>query len=1146
MLISPEQEALMGRVFESYLMEHHQGDILQLITDTNEETHLPVVVNAMTLFEANMEVGDYFNAYPHDVLAIFDKVLHRKALELLEKAFPQHHGEQRTKEQRMRHTLHARITGLPVCPELTRDTIPRSRDVGHFLSVTGTVIRTSVAKVLEYERDYMCTKCRHVFTLQADFDQFYTFVSPVSCPNPDGCNSYKFTCLSGGSEPAACRDYQEIKIQEQVQRLSVGSIPRSLVVVLEDDLVDSCKSGDDVTVYGVVCQRWKPFYEGCRCEVELVLKANNIEVNNQQTAAALLMKDAQKEFEEFWDSYKHDPIAGECHMLLVGDPGTGKSQFLKYAAKVISRSVLTAGIGSTNAGLTVAAVKDGGDWHLEAGALVLSDGGLCCIDEFNSIKEHDRISIHEAMEQQSISVAKAGMVCKLNTRTSILAATNPKGQYDPNEPLSVNVALASPLLSRFDLVLVLLDTRNAEWDRIISSFILEDREMPAESSGLWPMDKMKTYFSVIKQLQPQVSEDANYILARYYQLQRQSNGRNAARTTIRMLESLSRLAEAHARLMYRETVTIEDAVIAVSVMECSMQGGALLGNVNALLTSFPADPQQQYQTQCQVLLEGLNLPSLLQQEMNRLARLKSNTAEDSQSVPPTAPQQDQIRGTGSVNKTPSHNISSHVNDGVTVEGGLSWLHARRISLSPDDTTMPMLTSTQETTNKKPNTSWSDVSTITKQTESNTLSHNCDSVSNPIGTIVSSSEEENRKGDNHDKVGCALQKVSKIFRNKTLRQPEVNQQCDKVGGGLGKRVVSGGDADKNVTDYHNKSTLSSDENRPSHTADKGGGSEKENTTELPKRTTNIIAVLKEKMTAEADKDLPAKFSRFVFKPRKMRPSDHDQDTTDSSDKCVQIRKTQKPHSHDESVRTLTNKTKQQNDSEAGDMGADVCSASGGRESVFSVDKVVQGGTEGKEKGNDEAELRSPFNTEEESFTCIRPLKPDNTKTAVAPSTLDKLSRFSFICTEPTKAAPTGVETSPPQKNNLELLTSNSKVGKTLNSPSLCQKSTATLLVDKMTDGLPSTSPQVTPGQGHEQRTELTHAANLSDTVNGGPVTHQSTVNLKKRKCFELGPALRNNGASSGLFSGLSLFASAELCNDVLETDWDQEVFKKAKV
>uniref|UniRef100_A0A4W6DQL8 DNA helicase MCM9 n=1 Tax=Lates calcarifer TaxID=8187 RepID=A0A4W6DQL8_LATCA len=667
--MSPEQKALIGRVFETYLAEHHHGDILQLLADTNEETHQPVVVNAMTLFEANMEVGDYFNAYPNDVLAIFDEVLHKKALELSQNASPKHCGGQRAIKQRMRYTLHARITGLPVCPELTRDTIPRSRDVGHFLSVTGTVIRTSIAKVLEYERDYMCTKCRHVFTVQADFEQFYTFVPPAACPNPDGCNSYKFSCLSGGSEPAACRDYQEIKIQEQVQRLSVGCIPRSMVVVLEEDLVDICKSGDDVTVYGVMCQRWKPFYDGTRCDVELVLKANNIEVNNQQAAAALLMKDVQQEFEDFWDGYKYDPIAGrnqillslcpqvfgmyviklavamvlaggvqridssgtkirgECHLLLVGDPGTGKSQFLKYAAKIMPRSVLTAGIGSTSAGLTVAAVKDGGEWHLEAGALVLSDGGLCCIDEFNSIKEHDRISIHEAMEQQSISVAKAGMVCKLNTRSTILAATNPKGQYNPNEPLSVNVALASPLLSRFDLVLVLLDTRNTEWDRIISSFILEERGLPGDSSSLWSMEKMKAYFSVIKRLQPQVSEEANIILTRYYQLQRLSNGRNAARTTIRMLESLSRLAEAHARLMYREIVTIEDAVMAISVMECSMQGGALLENVNALLTSFPADPGQQYQTQCQILLERLNLPLLHQKEMDRLASCVSEVGE---------------------------------------------------------------------------------------------------------------------------------------------------------------------------------------------------------------------------------------------------------------------------------------------------------------------------------------------------------------------------------------------------------------------------------------------------------------------------------------------------------------------------------------
>lgn len=255
--------------------------------------------------------------------------------------------------------------------------------------------------------------------------------------------------------------------------------------------------------------------------------------------------------------------------------------------------------------MTCAAVREGPDkdFALEAGALVLADKGICCIDEFGCIRNEDRTTIHEAMEQQTLSVAKAGIVCKLNCRATVIAVMNPKDCiYDNHASLSTNTGLGTPLLSRFDLIFKLVDSSDAERDSNVTTYLLNRAiqgtgfECSNNADGTlddtpWQIEKLRAYVSIVKdRFQPAISDGAALLLERHYEKIRSAQS-FVLPVTVRFLESLIRLTQAHARLMYRNTATLEDAVAVLRVMECTAYAyGGFDGNVQDVENLMYCDP----------------------------------------------------------------------------------------------------------------------------------------------------------------------------------------------------------------------------------------------------------------------------------------------------------------------------------------------------------------------------------------------------------------------------------------------------------------------------------------------------------------------------------------------------------------------------
>jgi replicative DNA helicase Mcm len=479
--------------------------------------------------------------------------------------------------------------------------------IDKLIGVSGMVVRSSEVKPLAKKIGYRCLNCDAINEAQ---------LKGLSLRKPTKCINCSEKELEMDPENSIFTDFQLVRLQELPEDLPAGQLPHYVEVTVMDDLVDRCRPGDRVLLTGIVRIEHEQIAPQAKTNLfRLRMEGNNIEylgglAGTKDTRTlermAISGEDEKQIFAiagkpDAYDKliasfaphiYGHEIIKeailllivgsvtkklddgstrrGDINIFLVGDPGTAKSEMLKYAAKIAPRGLYTSGRGTTAAGLTAAVIRDkSGIMMLEAGAVVLGDQGLVCIDEFDKIKPEDRSSLHEVMEQQTCSVAKGGIVATLNARTSILSAANPMyGKYDVFKNITENVNLPIPLLTRFDLIYVIRDTPEREKDSRIASHILEiHRDVEHAAQPAIEMDLFRKYLAYAKQIEPKLTIEVINALRDYYMKMRNVDSEGMITVTPRQLEGLIRLATARARLLLQDNVKIEDAERAIYLVQ---------------------------------------------------------------------------------------------------------------------------------------------------------------------------------------------------------------------------------------------------------------------------------------------------------------------------------------------------------------------------------------------------------------------------------------------------------------------------------------------------------------------------------------------------------------------------------------------------
>jgi replicative DNA helicase Mcm len=479
--------------------------------------------------------------------------------------------------------------------------------IDKLIGVSGMVVRSSEVKPLAKKIGYICLNCNTINETQL---KGLVLKKPSKCVN---CSEKE---LEMDPENSVFADFQMVRLQELPEDLPAGQLPHYVEVTVMGDLVDQCRPGDRIMLTGIIRIEQEQTSPNFKTSLfRLRMEGNNIEylggragnkdtrtveriaISNEDEKRILAIAGKPDAYDKLIASfaphvYGHEVIKesilllivgsvtkklgdgstrrGDLNVFLVGDPGTAKSEMLKFAAKIAPRGMYTSGRGSTAAGLTAAVIRDkSGIMMLEAGAVVLGDQGLVCIDEFDKIKPEDRSALHEVMEQQTCSVAKGGIVATLNARTSILSAANPMyGKYDPYKNITENVNLPIPLLTRFDIIYVVRDTPEKEKDSRVASHILEiHRDAEHAAQPAIDIDLFSKYLAFSKQIEPELTTEAIEIIKNYYMKMRNADSEGMITVTPRQLEALIRLATARARLLLKDKVEAEDGERAIYLVQ---------------------------------------------------------------------------------------------------------------------------------------------------------------------------------------------------------------------------------------------------------------------------------------------------------------------------------------------------------------------------------------------------------------------------------------------------------------------------------------------------------------------------------------------------------------------------------------------------